>query len=94
MDTDADRLAMIQACGGVTVQAQNGSFEAIFDRAYLAAFADPGLEGTAPSLVSRDSDVSLLKLRKGEPVTIGSQSYRIARIEPDGTGISTLVLKS
>jgi hypothetical protein len=93
MDTDADRLAMLKACGGVQVHAQNGDFVAIFDAAYQSMQADPSVESSSPALNCRTSDVELLKLTKGQPLRIGELSYRILRHEPDGTGISVLVLK-
>jgi hypothetical protein len=94
MESDADRLAALRALGGESATAPAGVLEGIFDAAYLAAFADPGIEGASPAFTCRDSDISSLKLRKGEPLSIRGMVYRIMRIEPDSTGMSVLVLKS
>lgn len=93
MDTDADRLAMLQACGGVTVQAPNGSFTAIFDAVYQSIQGDPLIESSAPALTCRSSDVAELQIAKGQAVTVAGGDFRIMRAEPDGTGITVLVLK-
>lgn len=93
MESDADRLAMLQALGGTQVQAQGATFTALFDAAYQAALSDPAIEGVHPALTCRTADVERLALTKGLPLTVGGVAYRILRHEPDGTGMSLLVLK-
>lgn len=93
MESDADRLAMLQGLGGIQIQAQSGTFTAVFDAAYQAALADPAIEGAHPALTCRTSDVERLALAKGLPLTVAGVAYRILRHEPDGTGMSMLVLK-
>ena len=88
-ETDDDRLAAIQALGGVTVTASGICFAAIFD----AEFTDGlDIEGSAPVLTVRSSDATRVQLRKGVRVDVEGASYVVRRIEPDGTGISRVVL--
>jgi hypothetical protein len=89
METDADRLASIKALGGQLVSAEHGDFWAIFDNDYLPA-AGGMVESVGPALSCRTSDVETMP--KGSTVLVGSTTYRIARAESDGTGMTLLVL--
>ena len=82
---------MILALGGQTVTGIGGSFAAIFDNGYAGNLGDPVVEGTNPTLAARTSD--LANVDKGDTVTVASTSYKVARLEPDGTGMTTVILK-
>ena len=62
---------------------------AIFDN----AFSDPlGIvAGTQPMFMAASADVSTLAV--GDTVTRGATAYTVASIEPDGTGITRVMLK-
>lgn len=67
------------------------TIKGIFDNAnYEAEGGEIKIQGTQPQIVCRSSDVPLPAY--GEAVTIGSNSYTIVGIHPDGTGITTLIL--
>ena len=67
--------------GGVTV-------EAIFD----AAYTDPlGMAGNSPQLIVATEDLPAVAV--GQAVTANATSYTVQAIEPDGTGITTLILR-
>jgi len=60
----------------------------IFDNAYIE---DLDVSGTIPVFVCKKNDVS--DVSQGDPVEIGETSYQVASIEPDGTGVTRLVLE-
>lgn len=64
----------------------------IFDNGYaLAQVAGAGMAGTQPTLVV--STASLSADPVGQSVVVGAASYVVAAHEPDGTGVSTLLLE-
>jgi hypothetical protein len=90
METDADRLAMIKSLGGQLVQHPSGSFLAIFDREFVL-LAEGAVESRQPALTARTIDVA--DLPKDAILTVAGDTFRIKRHEPDGTGMSLVILK-
>lgn len=88
IESDDDRLAYLESMGEPWSCAK-GSFFAIFDRAYLTA---NGIEDASPALTARSSDVEALGIRKDSALTANGTTYRAVRLEPDGTGITTILL--
>lgn len=93
LDSDADLLALIRDSGGVTVKCNQGEFQAIFDHEFIEVEGQPGVESRTPVLTCRTSDFERLELRKNSNLDVGGEHYRIQRPEPDGTGITKLVLR-
>ena len=94
MESDADRLATIQAAGGVSVHGPNGAFVAIFDREYEGNdFGGPEIEGRQTVLTARSSDVS--KLARDAVLNIEGSDFRLQRQMPDrpAPGWTMVVLK-
>ena len=60
----------------------------VFDAAYAERL---NTAGTAPVFLCRSADVAAVE--QGDPVTIDGVEYEVAGIEPDGTGMTTLVLE-
>lgn len=89
MDTDADRLAMIKSLGGQLVRHVSGEFWAIFDREFLLVI--DSVESRQPTLTARTSDVK--ELPKETVLDLDGEQFRIKRPEPDGTGMTTVILK-
>ena len=90
--SDATNLRMLKVCGAVLVRHDSGEFWAIFDNGYLGvSAADLDVEERGPRLTCRTCDVE--SLRKDTSVTVNGADYRIARAEPDGTGMTTLILR-
>lgn len=93
--TDDDLLAMIrsfESMGYVEVTKAGGdTFEAIFDNGYAEAAGDIPVEASSPFLSARTVDVA--SLVKNTLLTINGTPYRLARHEPDGTGMTRVVLK-
>lgn len=63
----------------------------IFDRAYVAALSSL-VESTGPCCLAMDDD--LAGVTHGTSMTIKSVAYKVAGIEPDGTGLSILHLRT
>lgn len=89
METDADRLAMIKSLGGQLINHMHGSFWALFERDFLLIV--DAVESRQPVLTARTIDVT--DLPKDTVLDVGGDTYRIKRPEPDGTGMSTIILK-
>jgi hypothetical protein len=95
IESDSDRLDIVRTLAGittdeVTVRHPSGSFAAIFDRP-SALTPDGSIETRQPVLVARSIDV--VGLAKDTPLLIGNDEYRIKRLEPDGTGMTTIILR-
>ena len=60
----------------------------IFDNSYADIYS---MDGLAPSMQCATSDVSTAM--RGTAVVVNSVSYTVAGIEPDGTGMTRLVLE-
>jgi hypothetical protein len=71
------------------VSIDGASVNAIFDNAYIEA-GGLGVVGLQPILTCRSSDVAAVEV--GDAVVVSITGYAVVRIEPDGTGITTLYL--
>lgn len=93
LESDADRLASIQAIGGALYLIDGREVWSIFNDTPLEALATPGVEGRAVTLECRTSDT--LEAQKEQPVEVGSDAYRIKRVERNSPamGWTTLYLK-
>ena len=79
-------FAQLATVGGVAVGI-------IFDNGYaLGNVGMLGMASSQPSITLKTSDVPISPV--GTAVLIGLASYLVAAHEPDGTGISRLVLES
>ena len=96
IESDADRLAMIQAVGETFDAGTSVPMWAVYDRAFEEAYLGEHSHGSRrPILQCLTSDVVSRDLVKGSPVTRLSDDvkYLIDTIEDDGTGITVLVLR-
>lgn len=91
METEADRLAILRGLGGVDVASGGRVFVAVFDNEYLGQDAGVEVEGRQPVLTCLTSEAD--RLVKGAVIDVCGASYRVVRHEPDGTGMSRLVLR-
>lgn len=95
-ETDADRLALIKSLGGQLVRHPDGQFAAIFDNGFSdASVGDIDIEGTQPMLTARTIDVETIA--KDTPLDVTDERGRVTnwkfeKHEPDGTGISRVIL--
>lgn len=87
-ETDADRLAVIQCCDGQLVTVATASVWGIFENAYAE---DLNIAGTRPQLRCRTTDVSTAIV--GTAVVVNELSYLVRGVQPDGTGMTVLILE-
>jgi hypothetical protein len=79
-------FAQLATVGGVAVGV-------IFDNGYaLGNVGLLGMAGSQPSITLKTTDVPATPV--GGAVTVGATAYLVAAHEPDGTGISRLLLES
>jgi hypothetical protein len=90
IESDATRLRMIKAVGGVLISHSEGSFWAVYDREFSLS-VDGSVESRQPALTARTSDVK--DLAKDVLLEVSDEAFRIKRQEPDGTGMSIVLLK-
>ena len=91
VETAADRTAMLADYGSTVTKADASTFVAIFDNDFLAVDLDESeVESTEPTLLARTADVS--GLAHGDSLTISSTSYTVRGIQPDGTGMTQIML--
>lgn len=89
MQSDADRLAMIKSLGGQLARPKDGQpFWGLFDREFLLTGA---VETRVTALNARSCDVA--SLDKEAPLEVDGEDFKIKRLEPDGTGMTLLILK-
>lgn len=94
-ESDADRLAMIQAVGEQFDTGKPTGMWAVFDEAYVGTELDRfTVANGEPVLTCRTSDVVAHELVKGSKVTraAGGSGYFVKDLEPDGTGITLVRL--
>lgn len=102
VESDADLESFFDEDEFATsVETPRGPLSAIFDKAFQMSFTDPGIEGTVPVLTCNEADVVALELVKDDLMRVSVKrggstkvlDYKFVRHEPDGTGVSILVLK-
>jgi hypothetical protein len=76
----------------VSCTVNGASRRGIFDTPYrLGGIASAGMSALGPTLTLPTADVSADPV--GQAVVIGSTNYVVAAHEPDGTGVSVLMLE-
>lgn len=99
MDSEADRLAMIQSLGGLSVRTERGTATAIFDNGHVGLPTESGFELTdrSPQLTLSTAEADRLGLVRGVVVEVLESCKEAARYtvrdpQPDGTGMSVILL--
>lgn len=78
---------------GVTATPDVGAdVTVIFDRAHIEALGG-GISGTQPVALAVSADVSSWS-SNGTKLTIAGTAYTLRDIQPDGTGLSLLILEA
>lgn len=72
---------------GIAATVNGVSVIGIFDKAYQERFGV--VSGSAPALVVP----STVNATEGNVVVVSGNSYKVASVEPDGTGLTVLVLR-
>lgn len=91
-ESDADRLAMLQAVGAETVLVDNVSVTAVFVDAHTpVSLGEHFIDSDEPQILGRTSD--LKSATSSSVVQRGAKAYGIDSIQPDGTGMTTIRLR-
>ena len=91
VETAADRTALLADYGTTVTKADASTFTGIFDNDFLAVDVDESeVESSEPTLLARTADVS--GLAHGDSLTISAVSYTVRGIQPDGTGMTQIML--
>lgn len=85
-------VAWVRAIPGSQIaRAVTGDLVVVFDNEYGDAV---DIEGTRPEVTCITEDAERYGLtKKGASLTVAGKRYRIRRHEPDGTGLSRLILE-
>ena len=90
VEQPADQLAVLSDFG-VAASWNGKAVQGIFDDKFLLANEHSEIiESLEPQFLCRASDVA--GVLDGELITISGYAYTIRRIEPDGTGMTHLIL--
>ena len=81
----------LRVLGGEEHDTDAGPLLGIFDHDYVEGV---DVEARPPTLTCNTAAVERLQLRKGARVTVSGVAYRVRRHEPDGTGLSRLILET
>lgn len=95
IESDADRLALIQAVGEQFDTGKPTRMWAIFDEAYLESDLDRfTVKNRRAEITCRESDVELHGLVKGSPIerVANGSKYSVKELAPDGTGLTVISL--
>jgi hypothetical protein len=84
-------LAPFFADFAVACTVNGAAVRGIFDNGFALGAVGIGMAGTQPTLRLRTADVAADPV--GQAVVVGAVSYTVAAHEPDGTGVSVLMLE-
>lgn len=90
--TDATRLQMLQALGGVSLSVPTGTFVGQFE-IQAQQFGDVPIDDVTSSIVLRTSDVERCRIAVGQSITHERVVYVVRSIQPDDAGFTTLFLE-
>lgn len=97
METSALRSELLRVLGaGATLKYGDRCYDVVFDNEYLLAGE---VEERSPVATMRSSDVDCADLQKEAVVAVfnpfddSSTNYRVRRLEPDGTGMTLVILQ-
>lgn len=93
IESDATRLAMLRAVGGVTATGPRSTLVGVFDRAYIGVGGDVPVDSVAPQFLARSSDIESAGISDGSTLHIEGRTYVVRSLQPDGTGMTSLVLE-
>jgi hypothetical protein len=77
----------------VTINGSSSTISVILNNEYFAIAGESvDIDGTQPVATCRTSDVT--NIDTSDSITIDSIAYNITNIQPDGTGITVLILQT
>ncbi len=78
----------------ITINGSGSSISVIFNNEYFGIAPDIGveIESTSPVVTGRSSDMT--NVENGDTITISGVTYNIVNVQPDGQGITQLILET
>lgn len=73
-----------------TVEGVQKTARVLFDRPYAAPF---GMQADADSPSCQGATADLAGLQRDDAITVDGKPFEVDRAEPDGTGVTNLVLR-
>jgi hypothetical protein len=90
--SDSTLRAMLRAVGAEEWQTDRGPLLCIFERTYQG-IGDIPVESGSPQLMAVSADVVTCGLSVGCLVIRESETYVVRSVQPDGTGMTVLLLE-
>lgn len=91
IESEADRLAFFDvADDGVAASINAATIYGIFDDDHIEI---GDISTTGPQFLCRTSDATAASVARGNTITINSVSRTVRDIQPDGTGLTLLILE-
>jgi hypothetical protein len=90
IESDADRLMLLEDWGEDATYGAS-TITGIFDDSY-SDMVD--IAGSVPVFTCRTSDVTAASVAVGGTLTVSAGSYTVRALEPDGTGMTRIVLEA
>ena len=87
-----DLPPMLADFGTTVTRANRSSFTALFDRQFQLVGDPAGVESFAPALTCLATDVATAA--HGDVLTVDGDDYTVRSIQPDGTGVTVLILEA
>jgi len=83
--------AALAAFGTPAITVNGQPVEAVFDNGFALGGVGIGMAARGPALTLRTADIAAEPV--GQAATVGATAYVVAAHEPDGTGMSVLMLE-
>jgi len=95
VESDADRAALLDSDEfGVVVLVGGNNYDGIIDREYdEAGDAIAPIQSSQPRIWMRDIDIAAESIEIGSSITAGGVPYGVNAVQPDGVGLSLLILR-
>lgn len=91
VESDTERALMLGDFGVTVTYGAGSSFVGIFDSGFeLVSLGEVGVASAQLRLLARSSDVD--GIARGTTLTISAVTYTLQEHQPDGTGMTTLLL--
>lgn len=95
IESAADRAAMLSSDDfGVAITVGASTIYGIFDKEYFAVQGgEVDTESDMPTVLVQSSDVTAQSIAVATALTISGDSYTVVSVQPDGQGMTRLVLR-
>lgn len=93
METAADRAAMLSGLGGVPITGPRGTFVGVFEMEYVAVGDPVPVDSAMPRITADTAELARCGVVTGVTLRIGADVYIVRSPQPDGDGMTVLVIE-